>query len=83
MAEEHGQQNNQKNRGAAKTSALVAPRADALTDRTTTYRYLNAVSDPSQLGSEPDSWLLSMYLRAHDRSGWCVCQRLGSHAPNR
>jgi hypothetical protein len=40
-----------------KTSALVAPRADALTDRTTTYSPKSAVSDPSELGSEPDSWL--------------------------
>ena len=74
----------QKERAAAKTSALVAPRADALTDRTTTYSAVSAVSDPSQLGSEPDSWLSKRSLRAHERSGWCVReQRLGSHAPNR
>ena len=46
-----------QNRAAAKTSALVAPRADALTDRTTTYSVVSPVSDPSELGSEPDSWL--------------------------
>ncbi len=40
------------------TSELVAPRADALTHRITTYRIISAVSDPSELGSEPDSWLL-------------------------
>ena len=40
-----------------KTSALMAPRADAHTDRTTTYSFVSAVSDPSELGSEPDSWL--------------------------
>ena len=63
---------------------MVAPRADALTDRTTTYSKKSAVSDPSELGSEPDSWLDSSRLRAHERSGWCVReQRLGSHAPNR
>ena len=68
----------QQNRAAAKTSALVAPRADALTDRTTTYSSLSARSDPSELGSEPDSWLHSRSLRAHERSGWCVReQRLG------
>ncbi len=40
-----------------KTSALVALRADALTDRTTTYRSVSEGSDPSELSSEPDSWL--------------------------
>ena len=40
-----------------KTSALVAPRSDAITDWTTTYSAPSAVSDPSELGSEPDSWL--------------------------
>ena len=47
----------QTNHAAAKTSALVAPRADALTDRTITYSCVSPVSDPSELGSEPDSWL--------------------------
>ena len=63
---------------------MVVLRADALTDRTSTYRYVSPVSDPSELGSEPDSWLLPRPLRAHERSGWCVReQRMGSHAPNR
>ena len=63
---------------------MVAPRFDALTDRTTTYSCVNPVSDPSELGSEPDSWLEPSCLRAHERSGWCVReQRLGSRAPNR
>ena len=66
-AGEHGQQKkNKTNRAAAKTSALVAPRADAVADRTTTYRYVSPVSDPSELGSEPDSWLLSRTLRADE-----------------
>ncbi len=50
----------------------MAPRADALTNRTTTYSALSAASDPSELGSEPDSWLLLRYLRAHERSGRCA-----------
>ncbi len=40
-----------------KTSALVALRFDALTDRTTTYSFVSAISDLSELGSEPDSCL--------------------------
>ncbi len=83
-AAQHCQQKKKLKSAAAKTSELVAPRADALTDRTTAYRYLSPVSDPSELGSEPDSWLDSRSLRAHERSGWCVReQRLGSHAPKR
>ena len=39
------------------------PREKALTKRTTAHRYLRFVSDPSELGSEPDSWLDSRYLR--------------------
>jgi hypothetical protein len=70
-------------RPAEKTSALVATRADALTYKTTTHRFVSPVSDPSELGSEPDSWLTLRCLRAHERSRWCVReQRLGSHAPN-
>ncbi len=42
----------------------MVPRAKALTDRTTTHRSESAVSDPIELGSEPDSWLEDMYLRA-------------------
>ncbi len=63
---------------------MLAPRAEALTDRTTTYIYLSDVSDPSELGSEPDSRLPARDLRAHKQSGWCVREeRLGSPAPNR
>ncbi len=47
---------------------MVAKRAEALTDRTTTYSMFSAVSDPSELGSEPDSWLLLRHLRAYERS---------------
>jgi hypothetical protein len=36
-------------------SALVVPRAKALTERTTTHSFRSAASDPSELGSEPDS----------------------------
>ena len=46
-----------RNRAVAKTSELVLPRADALADRTTTYSHVSPVSDPSELGSEPDSCL--------------------------
>ena len=46
-----------KNRAAAKTGEFLAPRSDALADRTTPYICLSEVSDPSELGSEPDSWL--------------------------
>ena len=74
----------EKDRAAAKTSALVASRFDVLMDRTTTYRLLSFVSDPSELGSEPDSWLVPRLLRAHGRSGWCVRdQRAGSNASKR
>ncbi len=31
-------------------------RAEALTDRTATHRPVSLVSDPSELGNEPDSW---------------------------
>ena len=50
-------------------SALVVPRASALTDRTTTHMYTSPVSDPSELGSEPDSWLEYRYLRARNIAG--------------
>ncbi len=42
----------------------MVPRAKALTDRTTTHKYWSPFSDPSQLGSEPDSWLEYSSLRA-------------------
>ncbi len=42
----------------------MVPRAKTLTDRTTTHRFWSPVSDPSELGSEPDSWLEYRYLRA-------------------
>ncbi len=42
----------------------MVPRAKALTDRTTTHSLWSRVSDPSELGSEADSWLENMYLRA-------------------
>ena len=45
-------------------SAWVGPRAKALTARATTHRYASPVSDPSELGSEPDSWLENRSLRA-------------------
>ena len=48
---------------------MVAPRADALTDRTTTYSIVSPASDPSELGSEPDSCLDARFLRAHDTIG--------------
>ncbi len=35
--------------------------------RNTTYRTLSPVNDPSELGSEPDSWLELRVLRAQDR----------------
>ena len=63
---------NNKNRAAAKTGELVAPRADALAHRTTPYISSSAVSDPSELGSEPDSWLEERSLRAHERSRSCA-----------
>ena len=62
---------------------MVLPRADALVDRTTTYSPVSPVSDPSKLGSEPDSWLELRPLREHERSGRRAReQRLGSHATN-
>ncbi len=42
----------------------MVPRAKALTDRTKTHRYESAVSDPSELGSEPDSLFNCRALRA-------------------
>jgi hypothetical protein len=41
--------------------------AEALTDRTTTHRSLRFVSDPSELGSEPESWLEYSSLRARKK----------------
>ena len=58
----------------------MVQRAKALTDRTTTHRYRSAVSDPSELGSEPDSWLKYSALRARMKIhvvGTCVRARLG------
>jgi hypothetical protein len=48
---------------------VVVPQANALTDRTTTHRYTSPVSDPSELGSEPDSWLEYRFLRARKIAG--------------
>ena len=45
------------------------PRANALTDRTTTHMFTSACSDPSELGSEPDSWLEYSHLRARKIAG--------------
>ena len=46
----------------------MVTRTEALTDRTTTHsRYLSPVIDPSELGSEPDSWLEFRYLRARKK----------------
>ncbi len=42
----------------------MVPQSETLTDRTTTHRNASPVSDPSELGSEPDSWLLFSCLRA-------------------
>ena len=42
----------------------MVPQAETVTGRTTTHRYWSPVSDPSELGSEPDSWLESSNLRA-------------------
>jgi hypothetical protein len=39
-------------------------RAEALTDRTATHSSLSPGSHPSELGSEPDSWLEDSSLRA-------------------
>ena len=57
-------------------------RAEALTDRTTTHSLVSLVSDPSELGSEPDSWLEDSWLRARARidRGHAREARLGSHA---
>ena len=55
-------------------------RARALTDRNTTHRRVSFVSDPSELGSGPDSLLESRYLRARMKFqivGVCVRARLG------
>jgi hypothetical protein len=38
-------------------------RAEALTDRTVTHRYWSPLSDPSELGSQPHSWLEYRCLR--------------------
>ncbi len=39
-------------------SELVLPQADAPADRTTTYRTVSPVSEPSELGIEPDTSVL-------------------------
>ena len=48
------------------TSAVVVPRANTLTHRTTTHISRSADSDPSELGSEPDSWVEYRPLRARE-----------------
>jgi hypothetical protein len=53
-------------------------RADAITE---THRFVRLFIDPSQLGSDPDSWLLPRFLRAQDRRHTHE-QRLGTHATN-
>ncbi len=61
----------------------MVPRAKALTDTTTTHSCWSAVIDPSELGSEPDSWLEYMYLRARMKIhivGTRVNPDRGSHA---
>ncbi len=45
----------------------MVTQAEALTDRTTTHRLASVVSDPSELGSEPDSWLENRLLRARKK----------------
>ena len=42
----------------------MVPRTKALADRTMAHIRASPVSDPSELGSEPDSWLEYRYLRA-------------------
>ncbi len=58
----------------------MVPRAKALTDRTTTHRNTSPVSDPSELGSEPESWLeyRSLRVRINIR---IVGTRLGEATP--
>jgi hypothetical protein len=48
-------------------TAWVVTWAKALTDRATTHRDESPVSDPSELGSEPDSWLEYSFLRARKK----------------
>ena len=48
---------------------MVVPRANARTDRTTTHICLSACSEPSELGSEPDSWLEYRDLYARNIAG--------------
>ena len=58
-------------------------RAEGLTDRTTTYSCLSPVRDPSELGSQPDSWLWYRLLRARKKIhivGTRVSRECGSHA---
>ena len=69
---------------------MVLPRADALTPRTTTYREVRAVSDPSQLGSDPRAatrtaaWRQGSCARTNDRGcarvsrAWAARHRTGS-----
>ena len=47
----------------------MVPRAKARTDRTTTHKFTSFVSDTSELGSEPDSWLEYSHLRARKIAG--------------
>ena len=56
-----------KTKHTHRESAWVVTRAEALTDRTTTHRFASVVSDPSELGSEPDSWLENRSLRARKK----------------
>jgi hypothetical protein len=52
-----------RTRGRHRERAWVLMRGEALTDRTATHRPISPLSDPSELGSEPDSWLESRCLR--------------------
>ena len=45
----------------------MVPRTKALADRTMAHIRASPVSDPSELGSEPDSWLENSALRARMR----------------
>ncbi len=56
-----------KTKHSNRQSVWVVTRAAALTDRTATHRYMSVASDPSDLGSEPESWLECRYLRVRKK----------------
>ena len=67
-------------RGAA--TPRRTQRTDTHRHPTTTNRFLSAVMHPSQLGSEPDSWLVDRTLGAQVRRHTCNEDHLRNHATN-